>query len=173
MLLLFHKCRRCISSQPVRIVPASKCWPTSKVEWWIFVLSVRRFEPFNIKPLRLFSTCVPCLWSMASSQDSEWSPDWTTSGIWMLNNCPLNRGNSWIIHTAVRVSHLLWPLAGDAFALRPVRRAEGQGRNSWRHQHQAVSPAWQNNGKEAEMEANNVVRVGRRCSKIDSYDNFG
>lgn len=54
---------------------------------------------FDIKPLRLFSTCVPHLWSMASSQDGEWSPDWTSSGIRMLNNCPLNRGNSWIIQT--------------------------------------------------------------------------
>lgn len=37
---------------------------------------------------------------MASSQDSEWSTDWTTSGIRILNNCPLNRGDSWIIHQA-------------------------------------------------------------------------
>lgn len=53
---------------------------------------------FDIKPLRLFSTCVPHLWSMTSSQDGQWSPDWTSSGIRMLNNCPLNRGTSWIIH---------------------------------------------------------------------------
>lgn len=35
---------------------------------------------------------------MASSQDTEWSTDWTTSGIWMLNNSLLNRGDSWIMH---------------------------------------------------------------------------
>lgn len=71
------------------------------VYWWIFV-RVRRFEPYNIKPLRLFSTQVPRFWSMANSQDSEWSTDWTTSGIRMLNNCPLNRGGLWIIHQAAK-----------------------------------------------------------------------
>lgn len=74
---------------------------------------------FDIKPLRLFSTCVPRLWSMASSQDGEWSPDWTSPGIRMLNNCPLNRGNSWIIHTQRAES--------DASAPGPVEGAQGQG----------------------------------------------
>lgn len=65
--------------------------------WWIFVLSVRCFEPYNIKPPTLIQhLCM--LWSIVSSQDSEWSIDWTTSGIWMLNNCPLNRGDSCIMH---------------------------------------------------------------------------
>lgn len=81
-----------------RSVLASNLWTISSVWWWIFVLSVRLFVPYNIKPLRLFGTQVPCLWSIASSQDSEWSTDWTTSGIWMLNNYPLNRVDSWIIH---------------------------------------------------------------------------
>lgn len=54
--------------------------------------------PNNIKPLRLFSAQVTCSWSIASSQDSEWGTDWTTSGIWMLNNYPFNRAESWIIH---------------------------------------------------------------------------
>lgn len=67
-------------------------------QWSSDWCSLYQWAGFDIKPLRLFSTCVPRLWSMARSQDGEWSPDWTSSGIWMLNNCPLNRGMSWIIH---------------------------------------------------------------------------
>ena len=102
---------------------------------------------------------------MASSQDSEWSTDWTTSGIWMLNNCPLNSGDSWIMHTAR--PGVPSPLAPHSRCFRtqtcPESRRSG-------HKYLAPpgpasgSPTWKNNGIErAEMEASDVVRVSRKC----------
>lgn len=123
----------------------------------MFVLSARCLEPFNVKPLRLFSTRVPYLWSMTSSQDSEWSPDWTTSRT--LNKCTHKQGQSWIVDAAVRVSHLL------CRCLCAQTCPEG-GRSG----HKLLgasgpasgSPTWWSNGKEIGKERSNV-RVGRRC----------
>lgn len=160
----------CLSDhfQPAKSGLFPKSW------WWIFMLSVRRFEPYNIKPLRLFSTRVPRLWSMASSQDSEWSADWTTSGIWMLNNCPLNRGHLWIIHAAVRASHLLWPLAADALARRPVQSAEGQGANTWHPllRHPAAPAVRIMEERGAKMEASDAARA-QRWITTHSHDDHG
>lgn len=127
----------------------------------MFVLSARRLEPFNVKPLRLFSTRVPCLWSMTSSQDSEWSPDWTTSRA--SNKCTLILGQSEIGDAASRASHLL------CRCLRAQTCPEGRrsGHKCFGASGPASgSPTWWSNGKEIGKEWSNVRVRSRRVHAL-------
>lgn len=112
---------------------------------------------------------------MASSQDSEWSPDWTPSEMWTLKELPTQQGR--LMNKTQSRPNVPTPLAPGrwCFCTRPCLESRRSGAQTFgapplRHPHREIWP--DKIMEEAEMVANKAVRGEMWKNPIDYLDCF-